>query len=91
MGRTPPQILAPSLLRPPRFLAPPLTACPPRFSDLETCLNNFKQIWKLKAISAIIDCCKKLPKIDFQKEDMNTFQILELRFPYKEVQTHAKT
>ena len=37
-GRTPPQISAPSLLRPPRFLATPLTARPPRFSDLETCL-----------------------------------------------------
>ena len=40
--RMPPQILDPSSLRPPRFLALPLTARPPppRFSDLETCLLN---------------------------------------------------
>ena len=54
-GRTPPRILAPSLLHPPRFLAPPLTTRPPRFSDLGTCLLwihlfniQFEESWLLQ-------------------------------------------
>ena len=51
-----PRILAPSLLRPPRFLAPPLTARPPRFSDLGTCLNLYNHI-----ACSQVKCFKQFP------------------------------